>query len=227
MIDMTWGWSHCLKDYLLMFDLVDADLQQPLLDVAAGSSSLNAELTRRGYHALSVDPLYQTSPEMISTAVGVMQNQFEQRLLAYVDKFQWTRVNGPEDLLASQRAIADAFILDYPHGITQGRYLNGSLPNLLFKDYQFTMSLCANFIFDGPHQDYDFQLDAIKELTRVARETRIYPLLNAEGDICSHLGQLMQALQDEDYSVEVREVAYHMQKNGNAMLRVWSNKCSL
>jgi hypothetical protein len=183
-------------------------MQQPLLDVAAGSSSLNAELTRRGYHALSVDPLYQSSPEMIATAVGVMQNQFEQRLLAYVDKFQWTRVNGPEDLLASQHAIADTFIRDYPKGLTDGRYINGLLPILPFNDYQFTMSLCANFIFDGPYQDYDFQLAASKE-----------------GDICTHLGQLMLALQADDYGVEVREVAYHMQKNGNAMLRVWSNKC--
>lgn len=227
MIDLTWGWSHSLKDYLLMFDLKDTDLQQPLLDVAAGASSFNAELTHHGYHVISVDPLYQTTPDAISTAVDVMQNQFEQRVLAYVDKFHWTRGNGPEDLLANQRDIAQSFIHDYAQGLLQGRYIDGALPQLPFSDYQFTMSLCANFIFDGPYQDQAFQLAAIKALTRVARETRIYPLLNAEGEICSHLGQLLLTLQAENYGVEVREVVFHVQKNGNAMLRVWPKECLL
>ncbi len=227
MIDLMWGWGHSLKDYLLMFDLREPDLQQPLLDVASGCSSLNAELTHRGYHVTSVDPLYDVSPDMIATAVGVMQTQFEQRLLQYVDKFQWTRINGPEDLLVNQRDIADVFIRDYPQGLAQGRYVNQSLPHLSFADYQFNMSVCANFIFDGPYQDSVFQLAAIKELSRVAKETRIYPLLNAEGDICPHLGELILALQTENYGVEVREVAFHLQKGGNAMLRVWSKECPL
>lgn len=227
MIDLTWGWSHSLKDYLLMFDLRDADLEQPLLEVAAGASSVNAELRHHGYHAVSADPLYQTKPDMIETAVGVLQNQFEQRLLTYVDKFNWTDHFGPEELLANQRDIAAIFLKDYPLGLPVGRYQAQSLPKLSFSDYQFHLSLCANFVFDGPYQDIPFQLQAIKELCRIAKEARIYPLLNAEGDVFPELGQVIQQLQNENYGVEVREVAFRLQKHGNAMLRVWSKECPL
>lgn len=227
MIDLTWGWSHSLKDYLLMFDLRDADLEHTLLDVAACTSSLNAEMVHHSYQAVSIDPLYQTKPDMISTVVDLLQNQFERRLLAYVDKFNWTDHFGPEELLANQRDIAAIFLKDYPEGLLAGRYQAQSLPKLSFSDYQFHLSLCANFIFDGSYQDSAFQLQAIKELCRVAKEARIYPLLNAEGEVFPELGQVIQQLQNENYGVEVREVAFRLQKHGNAMLRVWSKECSL
>lgn len=227
MVDIMWGWGHSLRSYLLMFDLTDADLQQPLLDVAAGASSFNAELTHQGYHAVSVDPLYQTSPEMIEPAVALILSQLEQRVLDHIDKFVWTQLHDPEELFARQKAMARIFMQDYAKGLAEGRYLNAALPTLPFANHSFHMSLCANFIFDGPYVELDFILAAIKEMCRVAHETRIFPLLDENGDISVLLGPVMAALQLDNYGVEIREVAYHAQKQGNAMLRVWAKTCEL
>jgi len=224
----SWGWGHSFKNYLLMFDLNDQDLQEPILDVAAGASSFNAEMTMRGFQAISSDPLYEHSFEEVQTKVALMLDNLERRINESKDKFIWTYETSPEALMSKQRTMAEIFLKDFEKGFAEKRYIPDALPNLSFSDYQFTLALCANFLFDGPyHHDLDFQLKAIKEMCRVSRETRIFPLLNDNGDISENLGAIMAALQAEDYGVEIREVAFQLQKNGNAMLRIWANKCHL
>lgn len=224
----SWGWGHSFKNYLLMFDLTDNDLQEPILDVAAGASSFNAEMTRRGFHSISSDPLYEHNFEDIKSKVALRLDNLEQRIEQRQDTFVWDFERSPKQLMLKQRAMADIFLKDFPKGFEEKRYIPDSLPDLSFSDYQFALAVCANFLFDGPyHHDLDFQLKAIREMCRVSREVRIFPLLDDSGEISANVGPIMAALQTQDYGVEIREVAFHLQKNGNAMLRVWANECRL
>lgn len=228
MSKFSWGWGHSLKNYLLMFDLKDTDLQESILDVAAGASSFNAEMFHRGYRITSCDPLYANPPDKITTQVNKMLDNLERRIDENQAKFTWRYELSPKDLMQKQRAMANIFLKDYAEGLEQKRYLPDALPTLNFKDYQFALALCANFLFDGPYNtDLDFQLASIIEMCRVAREARIFPLLDDNGDISPHVGPIMAALQAKDYGVEVREVAFQLQQNGNAMLRIWPKECQL
>lgn len=224
----SWGWGHSFQNYLLMFDLQDSDFQEPILDVAAGASSFNAEMKRRGYQATSSDPLYASSPDEIQKNVDEMLDNLEKRIKEHKARFVWQVDRNLEELMLKQRAMAEIFVKDFPKGLAEGRYLAYALPDLPFKDYQFSLALCANFLFDGPyHMDFDFQLQSVLTLCRVAREVRIFPLLDDHGNISLNVAPLMSLLQKKDYGVEIRAVPFHLQKNGNAMLRVWPNACHL
>ena len=228
MSKFTWGWGHSFKNYLLMFDLKDNELQEPILDVASGASSFNAEMHGRGYYVVSSDPLYASSMNDIQNKVNLMLSNLSNRIETHKERFILQDKDTLADLILKQNAMANIFVKDFVEGLQEKRYVADALPNLSFSHAQYALALCANFLFDGPYsQDMDFQLAAIIEMCRVARETRIFPLLDDKGELSPHVGPIMAALQAQNYGVEIREVPFHLQKNGNAMLRVWSNECQL
>lgn len=100
--------------------------------------------------------------------------------------------------------------------------------HLSFGDFAFDYALCSHYFFaDLDEQDVDFHVKVIKELARVANEVRIFPLIDRYGKPSPQLGPVLLALQNDDYGTEVREVDYNLQQNGNAMLRVWAQKCDV
>ncbi|MAZ39550.1 MAG: hypothetical protein CMF49_05460 [Legionellales bacterium] len=228
MSKFSWGWGHSFKNYLLMFDLQDNELQEPILDVAAGASSFNAEMHGRGYYVVSADPLYALSMPDLKLKIDRMGQTLRQWIEQHKAQFLLRDKAAFEDLIAKQKAMANIFIQDFQEGVYAKRYVADPLPNLSFSHAQYALALCANFLFDGPYaKDMDFQLKAILEMCRVAREVRIFPLLDDSGEVSQHVAPLMAVLQSKNYGVEIREVPFHLQKNGNAMLRVWSNECQL
>ncbi|QLH43354.1 MAG: hypothetical protein HWD59_11995 [Coxiellaceae bacterium] len=117
------------------------------------------------------------------------------------------------------------FIADYPVGQQEGRYLAGSLPTLPFTERDFELALCAYLLFANSRLSLAFHLAAIKEMCRVAEEVRIYPLIDEKGEPAATLAPVMLALQQENYGVAVKEVAYELQRGGNAMLCIWAQEC--
>jgi hypothetical protein len=229
MLQTGWSWSHSLKNYVLMFDLTSEEFCHPILDVAAGPSSFNVEMKRQGYKVVSSDPLYATSPDMIDIVTNNLINNLSEQIKSNPDRFHWgEEFSNPSELERQQRAMAEIFCHDYERGLKEKRYTADALPNLHFDDFQFSLALCANFIFDGPYaNDLIFQMDSIHEMCRVAKEVRIYPLLDRSGQISPHLGPIIAELQMKDYGVEVREVPYQFVRHGNAMLRVFARNCPI
>ena len=90
-------------------------------------------------------------------------------------------------------------------------------------DQQFDLALCLHQLFN--EDDLDYQVKTLFELCRIAEEVRIFPLLNANGELTPSLGPVMQALQENNFGVEVREVPFEFRNGGNAMLRIWSQSC--
>ena len=99
---------------------------------------------------------------------------------------------------------------------------------LPFDDFSFDFALSSNYLFAGfVGQTVDNTLQIIRELARVAKDVRIFPLVDRKGLPSPMLGPVLLALQAENYGVEIRDVAYHTQPLGNAMIRVWAKLCRL
>jgi hypothetical protein len=66
----------------------------------------------------------------------------------------------------------------------------------------------------------EFHRQSILELCRVAKEVRIFPLINISAEPSPWLQPVIDELQSRGYAVEIKKVAYEFQKNGNQILRV-------
>lgn len=58
----------------------------------------------------------------------------------------------------------------------------------------------------------------MKELCRVAKEVRIYPLLSLDGEKSKHLESVMSALSNNGIDVLLKPVKYQFQKGATEML---------
>lgn len=138
---------------------------------------------------------------------GLTSQDFESEMLEYGCVTQTTQVSWPE--------FKKPVIRCQPIN-------NGALP---FSDFAFDLALCPHYLFvDDGSLCVDTHLQLIYELARVAKEVRIYPLIN-NGLPSPELGPVLLGLQQENYGVEVRDVTSSLQPNGNAMLRVWAQQC--
>lgn len=216
-------WGRSLADYRQMFALSDGDLQGTVLDCAGGPSSFNAEATARGTSVISCDPIYQFSVKEIQQRIQETYPKIIEALDDNCDRFVWDDFSSPQHLGDVRLTTMDRFLEDFPQGLAQGRYRNEMLPKLSFETGQFDLALCGHLLFSYSQQlDLDLHLNAIKELVRVARDVRIFPIVtNFAGDISPHLAPILEQLPQAGYTLQVETVPYEFQRGGNQMLRVF------
>jgi hypothetical protein len=65
-----------------------------------------------------------------------------------------------------------------------------------------------------------FHVAAVRELCRVAREVRIFPLLALGGERSAHIDPVMEAMRHDGHDVSLVTVPYEFQRGGNQMLRI-------
>jgi len=68
--------------------------------------------------------------------------------------------------------------------------------------------------------DAAFHTQSMRELCRVAREARVFPLLALGAQPSPHLAPVTAALESDGLKVSVERVPYEFQRAGNQMLRV-------
>lgn len=220
-LDQVVPWGRSYEEYVSMFSLSDADLKRHILGCGDGPAGFNAELTRRGGHITSVDPIYRFSADEIDARIretyGTVLNQTRQNQ----DEFVWTYIKDVDELGRTRMAAMEEFLVDYPDG--KGRYIAGELPSLDFADKDFDLAVCSHFLFlYSEHFPADFHVRSIIELCRVAREVRIFPLLELGARLSRHLAEVIEHLRNKGYECTVEKVAYEFQKGGDEMLRVTS-----
>jgi ubiquinone/menaquinone biosynthesis C-methylase UbiE len=99
--------------------------------------------------------------------------------------------------------------------------VNAGLPSLPFADGAFDLALCSHFLFLYSQQhDAAFHVQSMRELCRVAREVRVFPLLALGGQPSPHLGAAREALTAEGWHSSIERVPYEFQRGGFEMLRV-------
>lgn len=221
-------WGHHLQDYQEMFDLGPDDLKGRLLEFGCGPSAFNSEVRKLAAECVSCDPMFALDIDTLKTKTMMVFDDRVSRVATLAKYYDFSRYHGFDGLVAQRRAGMDEFFADYQSGKQEGRYVAASELQLPFPDFYFDFALCSHYLFgDLDLQDLDFHISMIKELARIAKEVRIFPLVDGHEQPSSMLGPVMLDLQMDNYGVEVRSVKYHLQPKGNAMLRVWAQECRL
>ena len=214
-------WGRTLAEYRAMFALGNVEDGASVLDVAAGPASFASEWAAGGGRAVACDPLYTLGRAQIQERLARARHAVREVLAANPERFVWRTFPGPEELIGVRLAAAKRFLADLERGRGEGRYVAGALPHLPFADQTFDLGLCSHFLFlyseaFGP----DFHLAALVELTRVAKEVRVFPLLAMDGQSSPHLAIVVAGLRRAGVRVAVRRVAYEVLRGGNEMLRL-------
>jgi hypothetical protein len=206
-----------------MFALTDAELAGRIIGCGDGPASFNAVLTRRGGRVVSVDPLYRFSQGDIRKRIRQTCDEILEQTRKNAHEFIWTRIKSVEELGRLRMAAMEEFLSDYPAGVAEKRYVDAELPHLPFPDGTFDLAICSHLLFLYSAQlSEDFHVESIKELCRIAREARIFPLLELGAIKSRHVDTVTARLAAEGYSVSVRTVPYEFQRGGNQMMTVKS-----
>jgi hypothetical protein len=208
-----------------MFALTPRDLGGRILGCGDGPAAFNALATQRGYRVLSVDPLYGCSAEQIRDRIATASMEIAEQTRRNAHEFVWTEFASVDELIAARLDAMQTFLDDYPGGQAAGRYLPGSLPHLPLADDQFDIAVCANLLFLYSSQlDLDFHVSSLLELSRLARDVRVFPLMELGSVPSRHVQPATTALRERGLVVETVPVAYELQRGGNTMLRIRSGR---
>ncbi len=218
-------WSRSFEEYRLIFGLTEADLARLILGCGDGPASFNAEATALGHRVISCDPTYAYSASEFERRVEACYDVVISQVKENIDKYIWGYFRDPDHLGQCRLAAMRKFLADFDLGKQAGRYVTASLPELPFKDGQFSLALVSHLLFLHSNQfDCDFHVAAFEELLRVAGEVRVFPLLGLDRHRSPHVGPVLDHLERVGFAVEVVSVEYEFQKaddhNGNRMMRV-------
>lgn len=217
-------WGRSAEEYTRMFGLTPEDLKLRILDCAGGPASFNVEMTRRGGKVVSCDPIYKFTSSEIAQRIQESYQAIMDVVRANLNSFVWQDIHSPSQLGEIRITAMHAFIEDFSLGIQERRYVTSELPILPFADKQFDLALCSHFLFTySDHLSEEFHLASIAEMCRVAKETRIFPLLNISGEPSPLLQPVINKLNEQGYKVQIRQVPYEFQKGGNRLLHVSSS----
>ena len=214
-------WGRSVDEYQRMFALGADDLRLSILGCGDGPASFNAEATQQGRRVTSCDPIYQFDAEQLhrridETAEGVLEQTRQN-----AHEFVWDAIPSLDALRETRMAAMHAFLDDYPAGKADGRYVEAALPSLPFEDDAFDLALSSHFLFLYTAQlGDDFHRLAIREMCRVAREVRIFPLLALGGAPSPLVDVAVRELPADGFVVSIEPVSYEFQRGANEMLRI-------
>lgn len=214
-------WGRSFAEYVRMFALTADDLALYILGCGDGPASFNGTLTRQGGRVVSCDPLYRSSAGEIEARIAATRGTILAQLHQLRDRYVWDFFGSPAEVGRVRQAAMAKFLADYVGGREAGRYLAGELPELPFAPRQFDLALCSHLLFLYSAQlSLDFHRAALRELCRVAREVRIFPLVDLAGKPSPYVEPLAAELADLGYAVEFRRVSYEFQRGADTMLRL-------
>lgn len=221
-LDQIVPWGRSRKEYERMFRLTEEDLSQGVLDCGGGPASFTAEVTVCGFRAISADPLYIHSGADIRSRFEATADSMLAQIRATPGDWNWSYHHSPEELLVNRRAALEAFLTDYECGLSEGRYVAAELPSLPFSSDSFGVAVCSHLLFlYSDLLSADFHIRSVRELCRVAREVRVFPLLTLSREPSPHLDPVRAALEADGWASEVVCVDYELQRGGNQMLRLF------
>jgi hypothetical protein len=220
-IASVYPWGRSFDEYVRMFALSQRDLGLRIVSCADGPAAFNCEMNRRGRTVISCDPLYQFGTQEIRARI-------EQTSVLLVDLarknphlFVWEQIQSPEELLRLRMEAMQQFLNDFPCGLTDGRYVDQSLPRLKFENDRFDLAICSHFLFlYSDKLSLDFHLASIAEMCRIASEVRIFPLVDMKAERSAHLALVLARLCEIGFDAAIEKVEYEFQRGGNQMLRI-------
>ena len=207
----VYGWVYSLRDYYQMFDLSDRDLDLRILDFPGSISSFNAEMHQQGKTIVSGDECYELSQHDMAEVAKQVFSANQDLLREQSERLRGHDESVLESIFNDWFLSKQLFLEDYTKGQEEGRYCYMQMPQLPFDDDQFELALCSDFLALTQQAYQSSPQDLVNELCRVAEEVRLYPLMNAKGEMNDAIGPVMLSLQQHNFGVEVREVPYEQQ----------------
>jgi hypothetical protein len=218
-------WGRSFDEYCGMFALSSDDLALKILGCGDGPASFNAEATRRGMAVTSCDPIYRWEAGQIRERIVATYDQIIDQTRRNSDEFVWSSIRSIDELGQVRMAAMEAFLDDYRQGRADGRYLEAELPTLPFANRSFDLALCSHLLFLYSVQlGEEFHRDSLRELCRVAREVRVFPLLALGGQRSAYVDRSVAVLRKSGHDVSIESVPYEFQRGGNQMLRIRTAK---
>lgn len=220
-------WGHHLDEYQEMFDLSDHLLRGSILEYSSGPSAFNVEVAPYAKRCISCDPLFNLDYPTLKTKTQLIFAEKLDQVRAEQSYYDFSRYGSLDALVKIRQKGMNAFFADYVQGLADSRYQAINTIALPFHDFAFDLAVSSHYFFaELENQDIQFHINAIQELARVAREVRIFPLIDRHGVLSALVGPVLLGLQGLNYGTEVRSVTYGLQPKGNAMLRVWAQECA-
>ena len=222
-LKQTVPWGRSFDEYCKMFTLSKSDLKQSILGAGDGSAAFNAVLTEQGGQVVSVDPIYAFSAEQVRQRIEAIFDDMVLQVAANAEHLSLDQFGSAEALGQVRMQAMHRFLQDFDNGKSQGRYQDVELPMLPFNDNQFDLALCSHLLFLYSEQlGLEFHIQSVLELCRVAKEVRIFPLLDLSHRPSEHLESVIETLEQAKFKATVETVAYEFQIGANQMLRVQS-----
>jgi len=227
-LDQVVPWGRSFDEYQRLFALTPADLEGRILGCGDGPAAFNAEATRRGGRVVSCDPLYAFSRNDIETRITATCDTVLEQTRRHAEQFVWGHGIASIDELGEVRMRAmRGFLADYDAGKEAGRYVEASLPVLPFEAGAFDLALCSHLLFLYSRQfDEAFHRASIRELSRVAAEVRIFPLLALDGSRSPFVDACLTDARAAGLDATIERVDYEFQRGGNEMLRLRGSAAS-
>ena len=214
-------WGRNLSEYVAMFLLTKDDLNAKILGCGDGPSSFNTEVDLNGGSVVSVDPLYAYSKQEIMQRIDEVSDEVMEQVIKNRDDFVWKSILSPDMLFEMRIESMTEFLMDYNEGKEEGRYVSEELPDLSFEDEQFDLALSSHFLFlYSEHLDEDFHMKSLLEMLRVAKEVRVFPLVDLKGEKSIHIEGVIKELTALGYHASIIKTGYACQKGGDEMLKV-------
>jgi len=220
-LDKVVPWGRSFDEYRCMFALTDADLASRIVGCGDGPAGFNAEATRKGTRVVSCDPIYAFSASEIRGRIAASSLDIIQQTRQNKHDFVWTSITSPEELLDVRMQAMELFLADYDLGKAEGRYVTAELPLLPFEDGSFDLAVCSHFLFLYSQQlGEPFHYTAIMELSRFAKEVRIFPLFALGGIGSLYVSPSADSFRQHGYIVSIDRVPYEFQRGANRMMRI-------
>ncbi|MEL7670975.1 SAM-dependent methyltransferase [Methanobacterium sp.] len=216
--------GRTLTEYTAMFSLNKTDLNKNILDCGGGPSSFNYEMKMQNKEVITIDPLYQFSKEDIEKRIDETFDDVMTQAKANKDDYIWKNIKNVEELAETRMTAMKLFLNDFETGINEKRYINTALPYLPFKNKEFDLALSSHFLFlYSDMLSLDFHISAVDEMLRVAREVRIFPLLDLNTDKSCHVEEIIKIFKEKEMHVSIETVNYEFQRGGNQLMRICKN----
>jgi hypothetical protein len=178
-------------------------------------------MSGRSAAVISCDPIYKWKAVHIRERIAATYDRVIDETRRNVDEFVGDSIPSVEELGRVRLAAMEEFLADYPCGKAEGRYVPAELPTLPFAESSFDLALCSHLLFLYSIQLGEvFHRDAIRELCRIAREVRIFPLLALGGRQSPYVDLTVAELRAEGREVSIESVPYEFQRGGNQMMRI-------
>ncbi|GJM14384.1 MAG: SAM-dependent methyltransferase [Pseudohongiella sp.] len=218
-------WGRSLEEYRLMFALSEADLERKILGCGDGPASFNAELTLAGGNVVSIDPTYQYNSGELGQRIDEVRCDLLAQMNLNRENYVWDSISSVAELESIRMRAMRTFLADFEEGKSAKRYQCQALPELSFANQEFDLALCSHFLFLYSEQVVlQTHLASVLELSRVAKEVRIYPLLSLDGRESPHLTQVIATLCAHGNTVRLEHVDYEFQRGAREMMVVSSNQ---